>query len=132
MVDFHSQHLSNRPLNASNRATYSEIIRWITFGALFVSLIVVYAWSHNEILNTSYRMEQLRRENNELSENNAALRAEHSSLINPESIDHVARKIGLVTSNRADVKILDSHLPMVKPSENLVAQSTLQKKTLHE
>ena len=62
MVDFFNQQFTNRPLGTSDRATYSEIIRWIAVGALFVSLILAYAWSHNEILNINYRMEQLRRE----------------------------------------------------------------------
>ena len=132
MVDFFNQQFTNRPLGTSDRATYSEIIRWIAVGALFVSLILAYAWSHNEILTINYRMEQLRKENGELRENNTALRAEYSSLVNPENIDSQARQLGLVTPNKAAVKIIDSDIPISRPNQALLAQTTLQKKSLHE
>lgn len=132
MVDFFNQQFTNRPLGTSDRATYSEIFRWIAVGALFVSLILAYAWSHNEILNINYRMEQLRKENSELRENNTALRAEYSSLVSPENIDSQARQLGLITPNKAAVKILDSDIPISRPNQALLAQTTLQKKSLHE
>ncbi len=132
MVDCYSQSLSNRPVGADDRATLSEIARWTTVGALIVCLILVYAWSHNEILSIRYQMEQLKRESSELREINAALRAEYSSLTNPESIEHQATELGLVASNQAEVRILDSTRREVEVSERLVAQSNLQKQTLHE
>jgi len=132
MVDCYHQSLSNRPISADNRTTYSEIARWIGVSALLVSLIVVYAWSHNEILQINYQMEQLRKDNEELVEINAALRTEQSALMNPESIDREARKLGLVTSNRAEVRILDSTRPLLRPSENLVADWAPQINLLHE
>ena len=50
MVDFFQQQLTNRPLKADDRATYSEIFRWIGISSLLVSLVLCYAWSHNEII----------------------------------------------------------------------------------
>ncbi len=132
MVDFHYQDLSNRLMGADDRATFSEIARWISVVALLVCFVLAYAWSRNEILNIHYQMEHLRKESNELREINAALRAEHSSLINPESIDQEASKLGLVTSNRAEIRILDSDIATVKPTSNVVAQSTLQTEILRE
>ena len=132
MVDCHSQKLSNRPVGADDRATLSEIARWVTVGALFVCLIVVYAWSHNEILGIYYQMEQLKKESDELREINAALRAEYSSLINPESVEYKASELGLVASNQVEVRILDSRRREVQTSERMVAQSNLQRKTLYE
>ncbi len=132
MLDFHYQELSNRLMGADDRATFSEIARWISVVALLVCFVLAYAWSRNEILTIHYQMEHLRKESNELREINAALRAEHSSLINPESIDQEASKLGLVTSNRAEVRILDSDIVTVKPTSNVVAQSTLQTEILRE
>jgi cell division protein FtsL len=132
MVDCYLQELSNRPVGADDRATLSEIARWVTVGALFVCLILVYAWSHNEILGIRYQMEQLKKESDELLEINAALRAEYSSLINPESVERKALELGLIASNRAEVRILDSTRREVQSSEWILAQSNLQKKTLHE
>jgi len=132
MVDCHSQKLSNRPVGADDRATLSEIARWITVGALFVFLIVGYAWSQNKILGIHYQMEQLKTESAELREVNAALRAEYSSLINPESVESKASELGLVASNQVEVKILDSVRREVPASGRVVVQSNLQRKNLYE
>ena len=132
MIDLQHQELSNYPVGSDDRATFSEIARWISVVALLVCLILAYAWSRNEILNVHYQMEHLRKESNELREINATLRAEHSSLINPESVYREASKLGLVASNRAEVRILNSDIATLKPTAQVVAQSALQKKILHE
>ena len=132
MIDLQHQELSNYPVGSDDRATFSEIARWISVVALLVCLILAYAWSRNEILNVHYQMERLRKESNELREINATLRAEHSSLTNPESVYLEASKLGLVGSNRAEVRILNSDIVILKPTAQVVAQSALQKKILHE
>ena len=133
MVDFFQQQLTNRPLHADDRATYSEMARWICISALLVGLVLSSAWSHNEILNIQYQAEHLRQENSELRELNTALRAEHYSLINPDTIDQRARALGLINSNRMEVKVLDSKIADRSSPQNLVAESILQKvKTLRE
>ncbi len=132
MIDLQHQELSNYPVGSDDRATFSEIARWISVVALLVCLILAYAWSRNEILNVHYQMERLRKESNELREINATLRAEHSSLINPESVYREASKLGLVGSNSTEVRILNSDIAILKPTAQVVAQSALQKKILHE
>ena len=132
MLDFHYQDLSNRLMGADDRATFSEIARWISVVALLVCFVLAYAWSRNEILTIHYQMEHLRKESNELREINAALRVEYSSLINPENVEHRAMELGLVASNRDEVRILDSTRREIQPSERMLAQSNFQKKTLHE
>mgnify|MGYP001483294893 CR=1 FL=1 len=132
MVDCYSQKLSNRLCGASDRATLSEITKWVTVGAFFICLILVYAWSHNEIFNIRYQMEELKKESRALQEINAVLRAEYSSLVNPESVEHKAIELGLVASNRDEIRILDSTQREYQVPESMVAQVTLQKKTLHE
>ncbi len=132
MIDLQHQELSNDPVGSDDRATFSEIARWISVVALLVCLILAYAWSRNEILNIHYQMERLKKESNELREINATLRAEHSSLINPDNVYREASKLGLVNSNRAEVRILNSDIATHKPTAQVVAQSALQKKILHE
>ena len=132
MIDLQHQELSNYPVGSDDRATFSEIARWISVVALLVCLILAYAWSRNEILNVHYQMEHLRKESNELREINATLRAEHSSLVDPESVYREASKLGLVGSNSTEVRILNSDVAILKPTAQVVAQSALQKKILHE
>ena len=132
MVDLHLQQLTNQPIRTDNKASYFEIARWICVSAAFVSLVLAYAWTHNEILNIQYGMEYLRKENNKLLEFNTVLRAEYSSLLNPVNIGKQAREIGLVSSTHTKIKIFNSEIPPEKKSRNIVAQSQLQKKNLHE
>lgn len=93
-------------------------------GAIFVALIVAYAWLHTETLNINYQIEQLKKENMQLKETNAALRAEYSALIDPEKIDRQARQLGLTNSNHDSVRVLD--LP-AGAAENLLAETFLGK-----
>ena len=96
MLDFHYQELSNRLMGADDRATFSEIARWISVVALLVCFVLAYAWSRNEILTIHYQMEHLRKESNELREINAALRAEHSfpDLVNGSVYDNFSSAPG--------------------------------------
>jgi len=48
MIDLQHQELSNYPVGSDDRATFSEIVRWISVVALLVCLILAYAWSRNE------------------------------------------------------------------------------------
>ena len=132
MIDLQHQELSNYPVGSDDRATFSEIVRWISVVALLVWLILGYAWSRNEILNVHYQMERLKKGSNELGEINATLRAEHSSLINPESVYREASKLGLVSSNRTEVRILNADVVTVKHYGEEVAQSTVERKISHE
>ncbi len=56
MIDLQHQELSNYPVGSDDRATFSEIARWISVVALLVCLVLAYAWSRNEILNIHYQM----------------------------------------------------------------------------
>lgn len=132
MMDFQPRRLNNRTAAADPEATYWEIARWVCVGAVFLALILTYAWLQTEILNVNYQMEQLKKDNNQLREMNTALRAEHSSLTNPEKIDRQARALGLISSNRAEVRILQTEPALLPPAENLVAESLHSKKTLNE
>jgi len=106
--------------------------RWISVGGLFVALILSYAWINNEILSIQYEMEQLKRENTQLIEGNNAMRAELNALTNPDKIERVARGMGLISSNHAEVMILDVDQIKAAPSENLLAESRPQTSVLHE
>lgn len=132
MVDLNCQQISNRTVRTNDRGTLSAMARWITVGGLFVGLVLSYVWIHNEILAIQYHMEQLKRENARLVEGNNAMRAELNALTNPEKIEKVARGMGLISSNHADVMILDADRIKTSPSENLMAESRPQTSVLHE
>lgn len=128
MVDFHLQRINNRPVTGEARATVWEITRCIGVGGLFLGLILTYAWLHMETLNINYEIEELKKENQQLREMNAALRAEYSVLVDPEKIDQQARQLGLTSSNHAAVRIVEA--TVLGPAANVLAES-LQTKKIH-
>ncbi len=138
MVDFSSQQLNNRLLRGNERVSNSKIARWISVGVLVVTLTVIYAWLQMEILNIHYHVEQTKTENHQLRELGAALRAEYSSLIDPQKIGRRARQLGMIHSNRPEVQILTTNPPFDQ-ADSLVAEwrhvpsgSRLSEETLHE
>jgi hypothetical protein len=64
-------------------------------GVLFL-LVFTYAWQHFKAIEYGYRIESAKRELSGLTEMNRALRLEHASLRDPERIDVMARRMGLV------------------------------------
>jgi hypothetical protein len=59
-------------------------------------LVFTYAWQHFKAIEYGYQIESAKRELTGLTEMNHALRLEDASLRDPERIDVLARRIGLV------------------------------------
>ena len=131
MVDFSFQQLKNR-LNANEKTTYWEVGRWIFAGGLFVGLWLTYAWLHTEILHIHYHKERFKKENNQLKEITTALRAEQSSLQNPEKINRQARQMGFISSHRKEVRIFQADILSREQARTLLAESLPLKKALRE
>lgn len=67
----------------------------IALGCLFL-LVFTYAWQHFKAIEYGYQIESAKRELTSLTEMNRALRLEDASLRDPERIDVLARRMGLV------------------------------------
>ncbi|HKU25458.1 MAG TPA: hypothetical protein VJQ54_08305 [Candidatus Sulfotelmatobacter sp.] len=67
----------------------------IAIGCLFL-LVFTYAWQHFKAIEYGYQIESAKRELTGLTEMNRALRLEDASLRDPERIDVLARRMGLV------------------------------------
>jgi hypothetical protein len=67
----------------------------IALGCLFL-LVFTYAWQHFKAIEYGYQIESAKRELSEKIEMNRALRLEDASLRDPERIDLLARRMGLV------------------------------------
>jgi len=84
---------------------------------LFV-LVFTYAWQHFRAIEYGYQIESAKRELNNLTEMNRALRLEDASLRDPERIDVIARRMGLTPPVpgqiiRMDTGSRDSGVPVV-------------------
>ncbi len=76
-------------------------------GVLFL-LVFTYAWQHFKAIEYGYQIESSKRELSSLVEMNHALRLEDASLRDPERIDVLARRMGLVPPEPGQVVHMDS------------------------
>jgi hypothetical protein len=76
-------------------------------GVLFL-LVFAYAWQHFRAIEYGYQIESAKRELSEKVEMNHALRLEDASLRDPERIDMLARRMGLVPPAPGQVIRMDA------------------------
>ena len=91
-----------------------EMKQFGTALACLFLLVFTYAWQHFKAIEYGYQIESAKRELSERTEMNHALRLEDASLRDPERIDVLARRMGLVPPEPGQVIRMDARLPMVK------------------
>jgi hypothetical protein len=85
-----------------------EMKQFGTALACLFLLVFTYAWQHFRAIEYGYQIESAKRELNNLSEMNRAVRLEDASLRDPERIDVLARRMGLAPSEPGQVIRMDS------------------------
>jgi len=85
-----------------------EMKQFGTALACLFLLVFTYAWQHFKAIEYGYQIEVAKRELTGLTEMNHALRLEDASLRDPERIDLLARRMGLVPPTPGQVIHLDS------------------------
>jgi hypothetical protein len=73
-----------------------EMKQFCTAMAFLFLLVFTYAWQHFKAIEYGYQIESTKRELAVITEMNHALRLEDASLRDPERIDLLARRMGLV------------------------------------
>ena len=73
-----------------------EVKHFCTAMAVLFLLVFTYAWQHFKAIEYGYQIESAKRELATVTEMNRALRLEDASLRDPERIDLLARRMGLV------------------------------------
>ena len=86
--------------------------------AFLFLLVFTYAWQHFKAIEYGYQIESAKRELSDKTEMNHALRLEDASLRDPERIDLLARRMGLVPPEpgqviRMDAPPLDAQTPVM-------------------
>ncbi len=85
-----------------------EMKQFGTALAVLFMLVFTYAWQHFRAIEYGYQIESAKRELSNLTEMNRALRLEDASLRDPERIDVMARRMGLVPLEPGQVIRMDS------------------------
>ena len=121
MVDCCFQQYRDRPVREGSGTNGWEMLRWLLVVGIFAGLVLAYAGMRMGILESQYEAARLRKENTELREFNNALRVEHATLINPETIDQRASSLGLIDSSNGSVRIIEGQSRLSQPGSELVA-----------
>jgi hypothetical protein len=105
-----------------------EMKQFGTALALLFLLVFTYAWQHFRSIEYGYQIESAKRELNNLTEMNRALRLEDASLRDPERIDVMARRMGLVPPEpgqviRMDSTSVDANAPVMASVEPITVLS---------
>ena len=95
-----------------------EMKQFGTALACLFLLVFTYAWQHFKAIEYGYQIESAKRELSDKIEMNHALRLEDASLRDPERIDVLARRMGLVPPEpgqviRMDVGAADAQAPVL-------------------
>ena len=85
-----------------------EMKQFGTALAVLFLLVFTYTWQHFRAIEYGYLIESSKRTLNDLTEMNRALRLEDASLRDPERIDVMARRMGLVPPQPGQVIRMDS------------------------
>src|ERR1700730_16634193 len=85
-----------------------EMKQFGTALACLFLLVFTYAWQHFKAIEYGYQIESAKRELSEKTEMNHALLLEDASWRDPESIDLLARRIGLVPPEPGQVIRMDA------------------------
>lgn len=99
-----------------------EMKQFCTALACLFMLVFTYAWQHFKAIEYGYQIESAKRELSNLNEMNRALHLEDASLRDPERIDVMARRMGLVPPQpgqviRMDDATSDAQGPVVASAE---------------
>jgi hypothetical protein len=91
-------------------------------------LVFTYAWQHFKAIEYGYQIESAKRELSGLTEMNRALRLEYASLRDPERIDVMARRMGLVPPEpgqviRMDGTVADAGAPVMASATPVIVMA---------
>jgi cell division protein FtsL len=97
--------LNARLVREKDRARLRELRRLALYGAAIVVPLLVYVWQRVDFIRTSYSLEAINHEQQQLQELNKQYTLERSSLLAPDRIEKVARQqLGLSEPTPEDVR----------------------------
>jgi len=113
---------NSRLLKVEDPRRNREMKQFATALACLFLLVFTYAWQHFRAIEYGYQIEAAKRELNDLTEMNRSLRLEDASLRDPERIDVMARRMGLVPPEpgqviRMDNASVESNAPVMASAE---------------
>ncbi len=106
--------INARLIREKDRARASELRRLLLCGAAIVIPLLGYVWQRVEFIRTSYHIDDLQQQRQDLRELNKQMTIERAMLLSPQRIEDVARRqLGLIDpppENVRHVQVLDGRL----------------------
>ena len=99
---------NSRLIKSEDPRRNREMKQFGTALACLFLLVFTYAWQHFKAIEYGYQIESAKRDYSALTEMNHALRLEDASLRDPERIDVLARRMGLVPPEPGQVMRMDA------------------------
>jgi hypothetical protein len=99
---------NSRLVKVEDPRRHREMKQFGTALACLFLLVFTYAWQHFKAIEYGYQIESAKRELSSLVEMNHALHLEDASLRDPERIDVLARRMGLVPPEPGQVIRMDA------------------------
>lgn len=99
---------NSRLVKVSDPKRTREMRMFSTAAAVLFCFIMIYAWQHFSSIEYGYKIEAQRIERDALLEQNRALRLEEASLRDPERIEQLAARMGLVAPQAGQVMHLEA------------------------
>ena len=117
------QDIRNNPIvREVDRTRQREFRRWGLIGVLLVTVLLVSAWLHFELLQHGYRLEQMQQELVRELEVNRHLKLEIETLRAPARIERIAtERLRFVTPGNDDAMVIERVVPAAEPDRSLVA-----------
>jgi cell division protein FtsL len=99
---------NSRLVKVEDPRRHREMKQFVTALACLFLLVFTYAWQHFRAIEYGYQIESAKRQLSNLTEMNRALHLEDASLRDPERIDVIARRMGLVPPEPGQVIRMDT------------------------
>jgi cell division protein FtsL len=115
--------IRNNPIvREVDQARMREMWRSVRVIALFCALVIYALWQHFALIQTGYRLDQLRQSFEAEEQVNRHLRLQLQALRRPQRIETIARRqLGMVPPGPDDAVVLERVTPSEPPARSAVA-----------
>ncbi len=117
------QDIHNNPIvREVDRTRQREFRRWGVIGVFLVTVLLLSAWLHFELLQHGYRLEQMQQQLVRELEINRHLRLEIETLRAPARIERIAtERLHFVAPGNDDAMVIERVVPAAEPDRSIVA-----------
>ena len=104
-------------------AKQRDLWKTVAVAALFVVILLFWAWPRFELLRRGYRLEEMQSQRQSEEETTRQLRLQVETLTSPKRIETLAtEKLHLVTPTREEAIVIERVVPAEPPARSVVAR----------